>query len=75
MALQQAGMDATYVTLSATLPEHSEALLADGCEPVVCTLEMVDALARPAAGAGRRVAVHVEGTAYSVCPERGCCSR
>jgi alanine racemase len=60
VALQRAGIDATYVTLSATLPEHSEALVAYGCEPVVCTLEMVDALARAAARAGQRVAVHVK---------------
>ena len=40
------GIDATFIVLSATLPEHSEALVAYGCEPVVCTREMVDALAR-----------------------------
>jgi len=58
--LNEAGIDATFVTLSATLPEHSEALVACGCEPVVCTLEMVEALARAALKAGRRVSVHLK---------------
>ncbi len=59
-ALIDAGIDATFVTLSATLPEHSAALVAYGCEPVVCTREMIEALARAAARAGRRVAVHLK---------------
>jgi len=60
VALRQAGIDTTIITLSATLPEHSEALVACGCEPVVCTEEMVEALALAAERAGRRVAVHVK---------------
>jgi len=59
VGLMEAGIDATFLVLSATLPEHSAALVAAGCEPVVCTLEMVEALARDAARAGRRVAVHI----------------
>jgi alanine racemase len=59
-ALVDAGIRATLLILSPALPEHSEALVASGCEPVVCTVEMVDALARAAAAAGRRVAVHVK---------------
>ena len=59
LALEEAGIDATFLVLSATLPEHSAALVASGCEPVVCTLEMVEALARDAARAGQRVAVHL----------------
>jgi len=58
--LIEAGIDATFVILSATLPEHSEALVAHRCEPVVCTLEMVEALARHAGKAGRRIAVHLK---------------
>jgi alanine racemase len=60
MALIEAGIDATFVILSATLPEHSDALVGYGCEPVVCTLEMVEALARDAGKAGRRVSVHLK---------------
>ena len=58
--LIEAGIEATFIILSATLPEHSGALVAYGCEPVVCTLEMIDALARDAAKAARRVAVHLK---------------
>lgn len=58
--LIEANIEATWVVLSATLPEHSEALVACGCEPVVCTLEMVEALARAAATARRPVAVHLK---------------
>lgn len=60
VALVDAGVGATIVVLSAALPEHSEALVAYGCEPVVCTLEMVESLARAAARAGRRVSVHLK---------------
>jgi alanine racemase len=59
-ALIDAGIEATMIVLSATLPEHSEALVAYGCEPVVCTLEMVEALAREAGKANRRIAVHLK---------------
>lgn len=59
-ALIDAGVEATIVVLSAALPEHSEALVAYGCEPVVCTLEMAESLARAAARAGRRVSVHLK---------------
>jgi len=58
--LADKGIDVTVVVLSATLPEHSEALVAYGCEPVVCTREMVDALARAADQQGRKVSVHVK---------------
>jgi len=60
VALTDAGIEATIMVLSATLPEHSEALVAYGCEPVVCTLEMAEALARAADRAGKRVAVHLK---------------
>ncbi len=59
-ALLDAGLRARFLVLSATLPEHAEALVAYGCEPVVCTLEMAEALDRAAQQAGRRVAVHLK---------------
>jgi alanine racemase len=57
--LIDAGIEATFIVLSATLPEHSEGLVAYGCEPVVCTPEMAESLARAAERAGRRVSVHL----------------
>lgn len=59
-ALIDAGIEATMIVLSATLPEHGEALVAYECEPVVCTLEMVEALAREARKAGRHIVVHLK---------------
>jgi len=58
--LKQAGVDATFVVLSAALPESAEACVEHGLEPVVCTAEMVEALSRAAARAGRRVALHLK---------------
>ena len=58
--LVEAGVQATMIVLSATLPAHSEYFVAYGFEPVVCTLEMVESLARAAAKAGRRIAVHLK---------------
>jgi alanine racemase len=60
IALAEAGIQATFIVLSASLPQHSEALVAYGCEPVVCTLEMVEALARAADKIGHGVAVHLK---------------
>ena len=60
IALAEAGVRATFIVLSATLPQHSEALVAYGCEPVVCTVEMAEALARQAEKAGRRFSVHLK---------------
>lgn len=59
-ALADAGVGATFVVLSATLPQHSEALVAYGCEPVVCTLEMVQALATAAGKARKPLSVHLK---------------
>jgi alanine racemase len=59
-AVADAEIAATCIVLSATLPEHAEALVAYRCEPVVCTLEMAEALARAATRAGQRVPVHVK---------------
>jgi len=60
VALTENDVRATFVILSAALPEHSEALVAYDCQPVVCTVEMVDALAAAASKAGKRVAIHVK---------------
>lgn len=59
MALAEADVRAKCIVLSATLPHHSDALVAYNCEPVVCTLDMVEALARAAATAERRVSIHL----------------
>lgn len=59
-ALADAGVQATFVVLSATLPQHSEALVAYDCEPVVCTLEMIEALADAAEKARKRLSVHLK---------------
>jgi alanine racemase len=58
--LAEAGVQATCIVMSATLPEYSDYLVAYGCEPVVCTLDMVESLARTATKAGKRVSVHVK---------------
>jgi len=58
--LVEAGVRATFLVLSATLPEHSEYCVAYGLEPVVCTLDTVESLARAAARADTRVAVHLK---------------
>ena len=60
IALIDGGSRATFIILSATLPQHSEALIAYDCQPVVCTLEMVEALAAAARKFGKRVPVHVK---------------
>jgi alanine racemase len=60
IALIEAGIDASLVLLSATLPEHSEAIVEYGCEPVVCTVEMIEALAHDAENLGQAVSVHIK---------------
>lgn len=60
LALRQAGDEATFIILSATLPEHAGAMVAAGCEPVVCTKEMAAALAQEAERQGREVAIHLK---------------
>jgi len=60
IALIEAGVRARFVILSATLPEHAEPVVAYGLEPVVCTREMMEALAHAAQKSGMRVPVHVK---------------
>ena len=58
--LREAGVDATFIVLSPARPAHCEALVAYGCEPVVCNPDMVQALSRAAQNAGKRIAVHLK---------------
>jgi alanine racemase len=58
--LVKAGLNATFIVLSATLPENSEHFVAYGFEPVVCTLEMVEGLAAAASKTGKQVALHLK---------------
>ena len=58
--LIDAGIDAKFIIFSATLPEHSEALVACGCEPAVCTLEMVESLAQEAEKREQQVSIHIK---------------
>lgn len=59
IALIESGVDAKFVLLSATLPDHSEAIVISGCEPVVCTFEMIEALAHDAEKLNKQVSVHL----------------
>lgn len=58
--LREAGIEATLLVLSATLPEQAEAVLAARAEPAVCTLETAAALDRAARRAGTVVPVHLK---------------
>ena len=60
VALVETGIEATFVIFSPTLPEHSEAIVEYGFEPVVCTLEMVESLAVEAEKRGREISVHLK---------------
>lgn len=59
-ALLDAGIEATFVILSATLPGQAAAIVARGCEPAICTMEMAKALASAAGSAGKSVSVHLK---------------
>lgn len=58
-ALSDAGVQATFLILSATLPEHAEEIVSHGFEAVVCTEEMLVALSRAAEKRGKRASVHL----------------
>ncbi len=58
-ALQDAGIGARFVLLSAALPEQAEAIVVRGFEPVVCEEALLEALARAAQRRRRAVAIHV----------------
>jgi alanine racemase len=59
IGLKEAGIDANILLMSATLPEHSEAIVSHGCQPVLCTVEMARALSKAGQRLGRQVLVHV----------------
>ena len=58
-ALSEAGLKATFVILSAALPEEANSMVAYNVEPAVCTIDMVDSLSAAAQQADKRIAVHV----------------
>jgi alanine racemase len=58
--LVEAGVRARLLLLSATLPEHSESIVAHDCEAAVCTVEMLEALAQDANRAGKQANVHLK---------------
>jgi len=59
-ALRDAGIKARILVLSATLPEHADALAHYGCEVVVCTMDVAEALSAAAQRAEQPVAVHIK---------------
>ncbi len=59
-ALIDAGVPARFLVLSATFPDQAEAIVAYGCEPVVCTRDMANALANAAAKASKSVSIHLK---------------
>jgi len=58
--LLDAGIEARFIILSATLPGHAEAIVDHGCEPAICTMDMAEALAREAESYGRCIPVHLK---------------
>ena len=60
LALRRAGINAVFIILSATRPEDADVLAANGFEPVVCALEVVEALGRSTEKLGKQIAVHLK---------------
>jgi alanine racemase len=60
LELVESGVRARFLLMTAALPDASEAIVAHGFEPAICTRETAEALARAAERAGRRVDVHVK---------------
>jgi alanine racemase len=60
LELRDAGVRATLLVLSPALPEQAGCLVEHGLEPVVCGVEMLEALSRAAVAAGTRVPVHLK---------------
>jgi alanine racemase len=58
--LLESGVRARFLLMTAALPDASEAIVAHGFEPAICTRETAEALARAAERSGRRVDVHVK---------------
>ncbi len=59
-ALTDSGLKATFVVLSAMLPEHAEALVHYNCQPVVCTQEMLEDLEQEAKKQMKHISIHVK---------------
>lgn len=59
MELIDAGIEARYLLLSATLPEHSEWIVKNRCEPALCNHEMLEALAKAAEKLAEPISVHL----------------
>jgi alanine racemase len=59
IALKEADVQANLLLLSATLPEHSEAIVAYDCEPAVCTMNMIEALADSAGKLNKQINLHL----------------
>ncbi len=59
LELIDAGIKARYLLLSATLPEHSEWIVKNRCEPALCTYEMLEALAWDTKRLSIPVSVHL----------------
>jgi alanine racemase len=60
LELVESGVRARFLLMTAALPDASEAIVAHGFEPAICTRETADALAGAAERAGRRIDVHVK---------------
>jgi alanine racemase len=60
LELVESGVRARFLLMTATLPDASEAIVAHGFEPAICTRETAEALARAAERTGRRVDVHLK---------------
>jgi alanine racemase len=60
LELREAGVNATFVLLSAALPDESERIVEHGLEPVVCTRDLAHALNRAAERVGRPARVHLK---------------
>jgi alanine racemase len=58
--LREAGIEATFLLLTAPATEESASIVEHGLEPVVCTRELVEALATAARRMGRPATVHVK---------------
>lgn len=58
--LVERGVKAEFIILSPTLPENSEYLLHYGFQPVVCSLEQLQALAEAAGKLAKQIAIHVK---------------
>lgn len=59
VAVKEAGIQANFLLLSATLPEHSKAIIAYNCEPAVCSMAMAEALSHSANKANQQVSLHL----------------